>query len=417
MRDTSAAHHDAVKITWETVPANGGDVAGFGIIFLLLSDDGRVLLTPSFSDTINWIMCLISFMQGWERINRFCACIIYRAGKLYRKQAFDMDVVDLSRQDIAHQLLKIKKRQAPASGKRQEDFNSVELLICYGLFYILDPHRYGGRNIHLAPGDLHVLARFLKRSASSVTSKMLNMDGSRAHSGKDEVQIFAHLAASPDDYIALYKDVIRVARELSIGEDLLPDFLNLFDEEKASDETLLLGQEELPVSNAYLLKTEERLIKEVAAAYDLSNAATEKMIERKVRLVQHRFASAVLRNCEQTCVFCGFRPPRTLGKGNGFLRASHIKPWAISEPAERMDVRNGLAACPVHDVGFDQGYLTVEDTYAIRRASTLEQSVLSDAGTAHYFGSIVCPTLLLPAQAKKPDIRYLCYHRDNIFRG
>ncbi|GCE03836.1 HNH endonuclease [Dictyobacter aurantiacus] len=326
-----------------------------------------------------------------------------------------MDVVDLSRQDIAHQLLKIKQRQTPTPGKRQEDFNSVELLMCYGLFYILDPHRFGGRNIHLVPDELNVLARFFKRSVSSITSKMLNMDGSRAHGGKDEVRIFACLSASPDDYIALYKDVIRVARELLIGEDLLPDFLDLF-HEKVSDDTLLLGQDELPVSNAYLLKTEEHRIKEVATAYELSNALTEKMFERKVRMAQHRFASTVLGNCKGTCVFCGFQP-RMLGKNSGLLRASHIKPWAKSNDVERTDVRNGLTACVIHDAGFDQGYLTIEDTYVIRRAATLQQSIISDQVTEHYFGSIMYSTLLLPALAKKPALHYLHYHRENIFRG
>lgn len=35
-------HHHAVKLTWEMVPANGGEVAGAGLIFLLLNHDGRV---------------------------------------------------------------------------------------------------------------------------------------------------------------------------------------------------------------------------------------------------------------------------------------------------------------------------------------------------------------------------------------
>lgn len=37
-----AAHHNAVKFTWEMVPANGGEVAADGTIFLLLNDDGRI---------------------------------------------------------------------------------------------------------------------------------------------------------------------------------------------------------------------------------------------------------------------------------------------------------------------------------------------------------------------------------------
>jgi uncharacterized protein len=37
-----AAHHNAVKLNWEMVPASGGEVAAVGTIFLLLNDDGRI---------------------------------------------------------------------------------------------------------------------------------------------------------------------------------------------------------------------------------------------------------------------------------------------------------------------------------------------------------------------------------------
>ncbi|GCE17538.1 HNH endonuclease [Dictyobacter kobayashii] len=326
-----------------------------------------------------------------------------------------MDVVDLSRQDIAQQLIEITRRETPAPGKKQVKFNLLEVLLCYGLFYIIDPHRYGGRNMHLAPASLHTLAAFFKRSPGSLTNKMLNLDGSRPNSGKDEVRLFAQLSASPYVYYALYKEIMLTARQLSIDENRLPDFLDLL-VEKTAEETLLLGQEELPASSGYLLKTEQHLVKEVAVNYGLGDELTEKLVEQRVRLTQHRFAMDVLSNCGRTCVFCGFEP-RGLGERNGLLRASHIKPWSVSASVERMDVRNGLAACPIHDAGFDQGYLTVDEEYTIRRASVLLQSMLSDTGVEHYFGSNVQPRLLLPSQARKPDIEYLRYHQDRIFRG
>jgi putative restriction endonuclease len=51
------------------------------------------------------------------------------------------------------------------------------------------------------------------------------------------------------------------------------------------------------------------------------------------------------------------------GVGGGFvsaqvLVAGHIKPW---KPSERLDPRNGLAACPSHDVAFDTGLLGSRD--------------------------------------------------------
>ena len=41
-------HHDAVKLIWEMLPARGGEVKGSGVLFLLLSDDGRVRLDYQF---------------------------------------------------------------------------------------------------------------------------------------------------------------------------------------------------------------------------------------------------------------------------------------------------------------------------------------------------------------------------------
>ncbi len=42
------AHHNAVKLNWEMVPANGGEVAAVGTVFLLLNDDGRIRLDYQF---------------------------------------------------------------------------------------------------------------------------------------------------------------------------------------------------------------------------------------------------------------------------------------------------------------------------------------------------------------------------------
>ena len=48
------------------------------------------------------------------------------------------------------------------------------------------------------------------------------------------------------------------------------------------------------------------------------------------------------------------------------LLAGHIKPWRDSTHRERLDLSNGLAACPSHDVAFDTGLLTVEDDLGSR---------------------------------------------------
>jgi hypothetical protein len=41
-RGNSTAHHNAVKFTWEMVPAAGGEAESVGVDLFLLDDDGRV---------------------------------------------------------------------------------------------------------------------------------------------------------------------------------------------------------------------------------------------------------------------------------------------------------------------------------------------------------------------------------------
>jgi putative restriction endonuclease len=322
--------------------------------------------------------------------------------------------LELSHHEIFKQLTEITARQLPEPGRRQVAFNLVETLLCYGLFYILDPHRYGGANIDKVPPIVNTLAAFLRRTPGSITNKMLNLDGSRVHSARNEPFLFARLASEPGMYPTLYRDIMTTARDLSIGEEALPDFLDYLHDTSLIEE--LFGQDDLPISASVLLAGTDNEMKEFEKVFALGEGLTEKLVERKIRLSQHRFALEVLENCARACVFCGFEP-RSLPVRSGLLRASHIKPWAVADHRERMDVRNGLAACPMHDAAFDQGYLTVKEDYSIYEARLLKESSAQDRGVSLYFGDILSSRLILPMSAKRPADHYLNYHRQKIFKG
>lgn len=68
------------------------------------------------------------------------------------------------------------------------------------------------------------------------------------------------------------------------------------------------------------------------------------------------------------------------------LLAGHIKPWKDSSPTERLDLRNGLAGCPAHDVAFDTGPMTVNGGLRIQVARSLADAASSDPMTRQYFG-------------------------------
>ena len=88
------------------------------------------------------------------------------------------------------------------------------------------------------------------------------------------------------------------------------------------------------------------------------------------------------------------------------LIASHIKPWAQSSNTERMDQFNGLLLVPNLDRAFDRGYITFDSSGKILISNKLN--------LASGFG-ITDNLCIPPDKLNQNHIKYLAYHRDNIF--
>ena len=73
----------------------------------------------------------------------------------------------------------------------------------------------------------------------------------------------------------------------------------------------------------------------------------------KARVNQGVFRDQLIRKYHKCCL-CGVDSP-------DLLIASHIKPWAVSEPEEKLSLDNGLLLCPNHDKVFDQGFISFDD--------------------------------------------------------
>jgi putative restriction endonuclease len=245
-------------------------------------------------------------------------------------------------------------------------------------------------------------------SPSSVLAKMANLDGSRSHGGKYDILAGAILREDPAQFTHVYRLLLRAARAEGIAQDILPDFLDL----EAGGEFGLLGQNELGTS-VFENALRDQIARSVAGS-DLPERDTERIILAAARVGQHVFALNVLNNCGRRCVFCGLNPPAFGAKK--MLLAGHIKPWKDSSPAERLDPRNGLAACPSHDVAFDTGLLTVSAELKIHIARPLADAARTDHLTRQYYGRPpLLDTLLLPDGAQRPGPKYLDWHREKIF--
>ena len=317
------------------------------------------------------------------------------------------DFLDLTAGQARQQFRELRRR-SPVSAGRQVIFLPVETLLCLAASFLVNHRRFGGATAHRAPEPVLSLARLFSRPPSSVLAKMANLDGSRSHGGKYDVLAGAMLRDEPAHFTYIYRVLLNAARDEGIGEDRLPDFLGL----EHGGEFALLGQDELGPSaleNAF----QDQIAKAVNDG-KWTEQQTERILLAAARVGQHLFALNVLGNCGQRCVFCGLNPASFGGKR--MLVAGHIKPWKDSTAAERLDLRNGLAACPSHDVAFDTGLVTVDAGLRIQVSSALADAVRGDPLARQYYGRPpLLDTILLPANAQTPARKYLDWHKTNVF--
>ncbi|NDV18738.1 hypothetical protein GO013_04805 [Pseudodesulfovibrio sp. JC047] len=131
---------------------------------------------------------------------------------------------------------------------------------------------------------------------------------------------------------------------------------------------------------------------------DLVNKTTVEAIVN-ARIGQGRFRHALIEFWRGCCAVTGVEDAR-------LLRASHIKPWAVSSNTERLDPANGLLLSPSLDAAFDAGLISFSDSGKI---------LISDAAEdLHKLG--------ISSQMKingltKAHKNYLQYHQKKVFKG
>lgn len=151
-----------------------------------------------------------------------------------------------------------------------------------------------------------------------------------------------------------------------------------------------------------------RLLHDQGALDDLETHAgdlelapeTEREAIAKARLGQGKFRKALLEEWKGCSVTGVFLP--------SVLKASHIKPWRVSNNFERLDRFNGLLLLPQYDELFDAGLITFSDKGFILISRALS--------------GVSLPLLGIDAKNRLRHIRaahkpYLDYHRTRIFTG
>ncbi len=129
--------------------------------------------------------------------------------------------------------------------------------------------------------------------------------------------------------------------------------------------------------------------------------------KRKESLIQARTGQGEYRNkLLEECPYCPF----TMVNDERLLIASHIKPWAKSNDAEKIDPKNGYILTPTYDKLFDKGFITFNEDKTIEVSPWL--SPMNQKRLNIYTGKHI-PNL--PMDEKRKE--YLKYHKEFIFKS
>lgn len=129
-----------------------------------------------------------------------------------------------------------------------------------------------------------------------------------------------------------------------------------------------------------------------------NNNPTESKSEIKVRAYQNKLREIVLDNYNSTCAICDINK-------TDLLICSHIKPWSVDKE-ERLNPKNAICLCVLHDKMFDKGYFSLDSEYKIifgQKADSQIKELLKNN------------TFKIP-RYNEPDENFLKYHFDEICR-
>lgn len=147
--------------------------------------------------------------------------------------------------------------------------------------------------------------------------------------------------------------------------------------------------------NTFKEEQNKKIIEEIECSEEKE---TEKQALIKIRLGHSKLREDVIK-AKGECEICGL-------SHNRLLVASHIKPWAESDNFEKLDSKNILLLCPMHDALFDKGFISFDEHGKILISKELneeEQALVN-------INEDSCINIVSEKQKE-----YLQYHRNNKF--
>jgi putative restriction endonuclease len=229
------------------------------------------------------------------------------------------------------------------------------------------------------------LARLLGRTPSSVAMKLCNFASLDPTHQKRGIRGLRHAARSDE----------TIWNEFNANWDQL-----VIESEQAAMRMRGGRAEQLPLPESATAKQTEQ------EQPPLATGQTEAERLTRVRLRQSFFRQTILASYHNCCCVCAL-PCEAL------LVASHIIPWAL-RPDLRVNPRNGLCLCALHDRAFDRGLLTVSARLCVLISSRICNHLPNDI-LSRMFMHFQDRPIKLPEKFK-PEPSLLEFHVVNIFQ-
>ena len=263
----------------------------------------------------------------------------------------------------------INQQTAEGETMAQSNWTRNETLMAFTLYRLLPVSHLTVRN-----EDICSLAKAIGRTPAAVKLKAWNIaayDSNRIAVGKKGMEHGSHMDR------AIWEEFEAK------GDSLLDEGLDL----------LAKSLTNLPRSRTVHYAIEE-----------LPPIGAERKALRTERVNQQYFRNRLMENYGGKCCVTGIAIPE-------LLIASHIKPWAQSDPkTERLAADNGLLLNALHDRAFDQGLITVTKDYRIVLSSKVSRDGAASCMLLKSEGQrIAVPSIKPPAK------EFLEYHNDVIF--
>ena len=168
---------------------------------------------------------------------------------------------------------------------------------------------------------------------------------------------------------------------------------------------LVIGTSRRPNVNWVIVAVKAFMRKRAEADFDADVAripATEAKALAKQRRGQELLRLRLLSEYRHQCAMCDVN-------NDSLLRASHIVPWN-KRVSTRLRPENVILLCGLHDLAFENGFITISDDYRLRlpRGSSGMAEVLRKITNGDR-------KLRLPqSDLCRPKVEYLRWHRENV---